>query len=103
VSRPVSPVVIAVSLFPCLVYSPNFPTTDPAPASLPTEDESTSSLRLTLLDTSIPLFKRYRAMFALRNIVARFSGVKGKEDEAKAGVQALAAGFKDGSALFRSV
>jgi deoxyhypusine monooxygenase len=80
---------------------PNFPTTDPAPASLPTEDESTSSLRSTLLDTSIPLFKRYRAMFALRNIVARSSGVKGKEDEARAGVQALADGFKDGSALFR--
>jgi hypothetical protein len=40
-------------------------------------------------------------MFALRNIVARSSGVKGKEDEARAGVQALADGFKDGSALFR--
>ena len=42
-------------------------------------------------------------MFALRNIVARSSGVKGKEEEARASVQALADGFKDGSALFRSV
>ncbi|TDL22131.1 ARM repeat-containing protein [Rickenella mellea] len=48
-----------------------------------------SRLRDTLLDASLPLFERYRAMFALRNI-----------GTAEA-VDALAAGFKDDSELFR--
>jgi len=47
------------------------------------------SLRATLLDTQIPLFERYRAMFALRNIGT---------PEA---VDALADGFTDDSALFK--
>ncbi|KAG1751199.1 armadillo-type protein [Suillus lakei] len=48
-----------------------------------------ASLRTTLSDTSVPLFQRYRAMFALRNI------------RTPAAVDALAAGFSDDSALFK--
>jgi deoxyhypusine monooxygenase len=54
-------------------------------------DSTVSALRATLLDTSEPLFKRYRAMFALRNIGT------------VAAVDALAAGFSDDSALFKYV
>jgi len=52
-------------------------------------DSSVEELRLKLLDTQLPLFERYRAMFALRNIGT------------PAAVDALAAGFSDDSALFR--
>ncbi|TNN77509.1 Deoxyhypusine hydroxylase [Liparis tanakae] len=38
---------------------------DPAP---PAVRKSASELRSTLLDESLPLFERYRAMFALRNL-----------------------------------
>ena len=54
----------------------------------PTEENMTS-LRSTLLDTKLPLFERYRAMFALRNLGT------------DAAVDALADGFSDDSALFR--
>jgi deoxyhypusine monooxygenase len=50
---------------------------------------SVKELRSKLLDTQLPLFERYRAMFALRNIGT---------PEA---VDALAAGFSDDSALFK--
>jgi deoxyhypusine monooxygenase len=85
------------------VSSEHFPTTDPAPASLASSTESISSLSETLLNPKLPLFIRYRAMFALRNIVAKNAGIKGKEQEDKAreGVKALSDGFRDGSALFR--
>jgi hypothetical protein len=43
------------------------------------------------MDVKLPLFERYRAMFALRN------------DGGKDAVLALASGFADDSALFRSV
>lgn len=72
---------------------------DPAPASSKllaaqpcpedVNDATISSLRHTLLDTGIPLFERYRAMFALRNIGT------------PSAVDALAAGFSDDSALFK--
>jgi deoxyhypusine monooxygenase len=52
-------------------------------------ESSIFSLRSTLLDINLPLFERYRAMFALRNIGTR------------AAVDALAAGFSDDSALFK--
>lgn len=48
-----------------------------------------AALKSKLLDTSLSLFERYRAMFTLRNI--------GTEDA----VLALADGLKDSSALFR--
>ncbi|OAX34413.1 ARM repeat-containing protein [Rhizopogon vinicolor AM-OR11-026] len=54
-----------------------------------TSDSVIASLRTALLDTSVSLFERYRAMFALRNIGT---------PEA---VNALAAGFSDDSALFK--
>ncbi|KAG8736836.1 deoxyhypusine hydroxylase [Ceratobasidium sp. 414] len=74
---------------------------DPAPAhSKLVSTSNTSSkqdsspdaivdLRTSLLDTSKPLFERYRAMFALRDI--------GTADA----VDALAAGLDDSSALFK--
>lgn len=59
----------------------------PAPGDL--SRDSIESLRLTMTDSALPLFERYRAMFALRNIGT---------DEA---VDALASGFSDDSALFK--
>ncbi|KAJ7795614.1 armadillo-type protein [Mycena olivaceomarginata] len=47
------------------------------------------ALKAKLLDTSLPLFERYRAMFALRNVGT------------PAAVDALASGFSDDSALFK--
>lgn len=53
------------------------------------ETEDVESLKAKLLDSSRPLFDRYRALFALRNI----------NNEAAA--LALVEGFNDDSALFR--
>jgi len=52
-------------------------------------ESSVEELRPKLLDTQLPLFERYRAMFALRNIGS------------PAAVDALAAGFSDDNALFK--
>lgn len=41
---------------------------DPAP---PSATQDVSSLRQTLLNESLPLFERYRALFSLRNIGSR--------------------------------
>jgi deoxyhypusine monooxygenase len=72
---------------------------DPAPPSsnlllgnLNPEDVSEAGverLRKELVDPNLPLFQRYRAMFALRNIGT------------PAAVDALASGFSDDSALFK--
>ncbi|NXG51007.1 DOHH hydroxylase, partial [Psilopogon haemacephalus] len=59
---------------------------DPAP---PSEETDVAKLRETLLDESCPLFDRYRAMFALRNLGGQ------------AAVLALADGLRGGSALLR--
>lgn len=59
---------------------------DPAP---PAEETDVATLRAVLLDESRPLFDRYRAMFALRNLGGRDA------------VLALADGLRAGSALFR--
>lgn len=59
---------------------------DPAP---PAEARDVGQLREALLDETLPLFDRYRAMFALRNA--------GGEEAALA----LAEGLRCGSALFR--
>jgi len=59
---------------------------DPAPAE---EIIDVETLQQTLLDTSIPLFKRYRAMFALRDLNSEES------------VESLALALKDDSALVR--
>ncbi|KII90541.1 hypothetical protein PLICRDRAFT_173942 [Plicaturopsis crispa FD-325 SS-3] len=59
----------------------------PKPEDL--NDANIASLKKSLLDTQLPLFERYRAMFALRNIGT------------PAAVDALASGFTDDSALFK--
>lgn len=59
---------------------------DPAP---PSDEQDINKLQMLLLDESIPLFDRYRAMFSLRN----------KGDPAS--VKALASGLNCSSALFR--
>ena len=64
---------------------------DPAPPSFSTSDAEVAGLRSKLIDKQLPLFDRYRAMFALRNIGT------------PAAVDALADGFSDDSALFKYV
>lgn len=80
-----------------LTPSSDFASIDPAP---PMADEiekpSISNLRSTLLDTTLPLFKRYRAMFALRDLAS-----PPDLPSAVPAIESLAAGFKDPSALFR--
>ena len=64
---------------------------DPAPPSSAFSISEVNDLRRKLLDKELPLFERYRAMFALRNIGT------------PAAVDALADGFSDDSALFKYV
>lgn len=66
-----------------------FSSVDPAPPM--EEDMSVSSLSLQLMNTSLTLYYRYKALFTLRN--------KGSRD-IKA-VLAICSGFSDKSALFR--
>ena len=61
------------------------------PAPQEASEENIAKLRDTLNDKNLPLFERYRAMFALRNIGT------------PAAVDALASGFNDDSALFKYV
>lgn len=75
----------------------DFASIDPAPPmALTSEVHSIPDLQKTLLDTSLPLFQRYRAMFTLRDLAS-------PPDLATAvpAVDALASGFTDPSALFR--
>lgn len=60
------------------------------PSKGPQLNLSIPELRATLLDASLPLFTRYRAMFSLRNL-----------PPSQESVEALVAGFGDKSALFR--
>ena len=63
---------------------------DPAPATkAPKKKEEFVVVAARLVDTSLPLFERYRAMFTLRN------------NGSKAAVKALCAGLADPSPLFR--
>jgi deoxyhypusine monooxygenase len=55
-----------------------------------------SELKSRLLDTSLPLFDRYRAMFTLRDLAS-----PPDLPSAVPAIEALAAGFGDQSALFR--
>lgn len=75
----------------------DFASIDPAPPMESTASQpDISSLQQTLLDASLPLFKRYRAMFALRDLASPPDA-----PTAKSAVEALASGFADKSALFR--
>jgi len=63
-----------------------FSSVDPAP---PLEEKDTVKLTSILLDESLPMFERYRAMFSLRN--------KGDDES----IKAIASGLDCKSALFR--
>lgn len=75
----------------------DFTSIDPAPPlPLATTQPSIPDLQKTLLDTSLPLFQRYRAMFALRDLAS-----PPDLPTAVQAVEALATGLHDPSALFR--
>lgn len=75
----------------------DFASIDPAPPLSQTAHRySIPELQHQLLDTSSPLFERYRAMFALRDLAS-----PPDLPTAVPAVQALASGFTDTSALFR--
>lgn len=86
-----------ILLYGLLTLLSDFASIDPAPP-MPGQNETPSipELKATLLDISLPLFKRYRAMFALRDLAS-----PPDLPTAVPAVQALAAGLKDPSALFR--
>lgn len=70
---------------------------DPAPPLANSESmPSIPDFERTLLDTSLPLFQRYRAMFALRDLAS-----PPDLPTAKPAILSLARGFSDPSALFR--
>lgn len=79
------------------VLGSDFTSIDPAPP-LPQDkqERSIDELEKTLLDASLPLFLRYRAMFALRDLSS-----PPDLPTAVPAVLALAKGFSDSSALFR--
>ncbi|BAE57157.1 unnamed protein product [Aspergillus oryzae RIB40] len=66
------------------------------PLPMASSQPSISDLEKTLLDTKLPLFQRYRAMFALRDLASPPDLPTAVE-----AVEALAKGLKDPSALFR--
>ena len=75
----------------------DFASVDPAPPLALTADRySIPELQERLLNTSLPLFDRYRAMFALRDLAS-----PPDLPTAVPAVKALATGFSDSSALFR--
>ncbi|GAB7362650.1 hypothetical protein MBLNU230_g2959t1 [Neophaeotheca triangularis] len=77
----------------------DFASIDPAPPLAAAADGAApdiGALERTLLDTKLPLFERYRAMFALRDLCS-----PPDLPTAVPAVQALARGFADPSALFR--
>lgn len=78
-------------------YCSDFASIDPAPPLAQTQDHpSIEQLQQSLLDTKLPLFQRYRAMFALRDLSS-----PPDLPTAVPAVHALASGFTDPSALFR--
>lgn len=75
----------------------DFASVDPAPPMpMHGEEQSIPELQNKLLDTDLPLFTRYRAMFALRDLASPPT-----LPTSIPAVHALAAGFSDPSALFR--
>ncbi|KAJ4300416.1 deoxyhypusine hydroxylase [Collariella sp. IMI 366227] len=75
----------------------DFASVDPAPPMAQGQEEQTvEELEKALMDTKAPLFKRYRAMFALRDLAS-----PPDLPTAVPAVLALAKGFADSSALFR--
>ncbi|KAL8971013.1 MAG: hypothetical protein Q9183_001256 [Haloplaca sp. 2 TL-2023] len=75
----------------------DFASIDPAPPLAQTaQRQSIDELQEVLLDAKLPLFERYRAMFALRDLSS-----PPDLPSAVPAIQALARGFQDPSALFR--
>ncbi|KAJ5653652.1 Deoxyhypusine hydroxylase [Penicillium lividum] len=75
----------------------DFTSIDPAPPMpLQNNEPSIPELEKTLMDTKLPLFQRYRAMFGLRDLAS-----PPDLPTAVDAVNALAKGLKDPSALFR--
>lgn len=83
--------------FSAHVLHSDFASIDPAPP-IPqiAHRYSIDELQAILLDTRRPLFERYRAMFALRDLSS-----PPDLPTAIPAIQALASGFQDPSALFR--
>lgn len=77
-----------------LIWFSDFASIDPAPPM--EQSESIESLEKSLLDTNLPLFLRYRAMFGLRDLAS-----PPDLPTAVPAILALAKGFADPSALFR--
>jgi deoxyhypusine monooxygenase len=73
----------------------DFASVDPAPP-LPESQKTVEELEATLMDAKLPLFLRYRAMFALRDLAS-----PPDLPTAVPAVKALAKGLEDASALFR--
>lgn len=87
-----------VANFGGLFLFSDFASIDPAPP-LPQNERSTPTieeLEKVLLDTKLPLFHRYRSMFALRDLASPPT-----LPTATPAVLSLAKGFADPSALFR--
>lgn len=74
----------------------DFTSIDPAPPSALDEKPDIVELQRKLMDSSLPLFKRYRAMFTLRDLAS-----PPDLPTAVPAIKALATGLKDSSALFR--
>ncbi|KAI0482474.1 deoxyhypusine hydroxylase [Xylariaceae sp. FL0804] len=77
------------------LHQSDFASVDPAPP-MPESKQTVDELGDTLMDVNKPLFLRYRAMFALRDLAS-----PPDLPTAVPAVQALAKGFADTSALFR--
>ena len=88
-----SPHLQTYRLTPAL-YS-DFASVDPAPP-MPETQSTVEELGETLMNDKLPLFLRYRAMFALRDLAS-----PPDLPTAVPAVHALAKGFADSSALFR--
>lgn len=79
------------------ISSSDFTSIDPAPPlPMAVSQPAIPDMEKTLLDTKLPLFQRYRAMFALRDLAS-----PPNLPTAVQAVEALAKGLKDPSALFR--
>lgn len=78
-----------------LTGNSDFASVDPAPPMVQSS-VSIPHLQTTLMDSSLSLFQRYRAMFTLRDLAS-----PPDLPTAVPAVHALAQGFRDPSALFR--
>ena len=74
----------------------DFASIDPAPPVEEAQTQTIEDLEASLLDTKLPLFLRYRAMFGLRDLAS-----PPDLPTAVPAIHALAKGFADSSALFR--